>query len=301
MIRKPFALVFLALVWLSPAWGQSSVIGGGVWGDAKKSASYAGPGDVLTGWQAWYGLRAFSAATLGNRLINVCNVSDVVCADLSSSPTTGALVVTTIGGSNCAVVTCTIKTFYDQSGASACSGPCDNTQTTIANRATLVVSCSGLASQPCSQFTTTQFYHSAVLATTYSQPFSASLVYNRYSGTNYGGGINFLSPDSRFGVEGSANQFQVYAGSVVDVTEVDGSFNAANGVFNGSNCAVQINGTDTTASNCGTNGAGNLVGLNFSAGQGSNIEINEAGMNSGGFTSGNRTSLNNQQRSFWGF
>jgi hypothetical protein len=46
-------------------------------------------------------------------------------------------------------------------------------------------------------------------------------VYNKYSGTGYGGLLTISSPDSRFASEGGANQTQLYTGAVFDATATD--------------------------------------------------------------------------------
>jgi hypothetical protein len=105
------------------------------------ACSYTGEGDlVLTGLtpKAWGGLRAFSSLTCGQKAVNVCwpnGAGPEQCTDFLTSATTGNLVVTAISGHNCTSAgECTIKTFYDQTGLLGCSGPCDWTQATVANR-----------------------------------------------------------------------------------------------------------------------------------------------------------------------
>jgi hypothetical protein len=39
MIRKRIAIALAGLIWLSTAWGQSNIIGGGVWGDVKVTSA----------------------------------------------------------------------------------------------------------------------------------------------------------------------------------------------------------------------------------------------------------------------
>jgi hypothetical protein len=102
--------------------------------------NYTGEGDlVLTGLtpHAWAGLRSFSSQVCGKPAINVCwpnGAGPEQCTDFSTSATTGQLVVTAISGHNCTSAgECTIKIFYDQIGTD-CSGPCNWTQATVANR-----------------------------------------------------------------------------------------------------------------------------------------------------------------------
>src|SRR5215472_2356967 len=82
---------------------------------APACGGYQGPGDVVSGATAWWGYRAYNAAKCGTAAVNVCNVSDVVCADQSTSATTGQLFLNTVGGTNCVSAgPCTNKTLYDQ-------------------------------------------------------------------------------------------------------------------------------------------------------------------------------------------
>jgi len=71
--------------------GAPAVVGG-----------YTGPGDVVSGAAAWYGVRAYSAATRGNPALNLCNVNDATCSDVSTDASTGNLSFGgTIGGQSC--------------------------------------------------------------------------------------------------------------------------------------------------------------------------------------------------------
>jgi hypothetical protein len=154
MLRAFGALLFaVGLAFIAHA--QVPMTGAGLakpGGSPPPSCSYTGIGDVVSGAKGYYGLRAYNAASCGNKVAQVCNAGDAACVDMVSSSTTGALVITTVGGTNCAVSTCTVKTLYDQSGALACSSSaCDATQATEADRPTLVVNCTG-ASKPCLDF-----------------------------------------------------------------------------------------------------------------------------------------------------
>lgn len=107
---------------------QVPMTGAGVGAPGGGAASYTGPGDIDT-FTAWWGLRAYSSATRGNNLIEVCNSGDANCVNMASSASTGDLVVTSVGSTDCSVSTCTIKTAYDQSGNSR-----NMSQATEANR-----------------------------------------------------------------------------------------------------------------------------------------------------------------------
>jgi len=132
--------------------------------------SYAGPGDTVGSWLGWWGLRAFSAATKGTRLIKVCNSTggtDTGCTDVSSNATSGVIMPQTIGGIACPGANCTIQTFYDQAGTH------DVTQNSITSRATWSTTCGGLTEQSyCASSAGAAFYNSATPAYTQSQPYS---------------------------------------------------------------------------------------------------------------------------------
>jgi hypothetical protein len=76
-----FALAVTVGVSVS-AFGQSNIIGGGVWGDVKPRASYQGPGDIASGATAWGScVRAYNAA-YANGTNSLCDLVD------SAAPTT---------------------------------------------------------------------------------------------------------------------------------------------------------------------------------------------------------------------
>ena len=79
--------------------------------------AYVGPGDIVSGATAWYGLRAYSAAiaaTGTQKAINIRRASDNTTKDIlirksgNLDPTTAATF--------CASTTCYVTTWYDQTG-----------------------------------------------------------------------------------------------------------------------------------------------------------------------------------------
>ena len=86
---------------------------GSVWG----YSAYVGPGDIVSGATAWYGLRAYSAAVAATgtqKAINIRRASDNTTKDIlirkkrqSRSPTASTF---------CASTTCYVTKWYDQSG-----------------------------------------------------------------------------------------------------------------------------------------------------------------------------------------
>lgn len=260
-------------------------------------ASYTGLGDLgLSGLAAYWGLRAYSSATRGNKAINVCNVSDVACADLSTDATTGNLTIGTVGGSSCAVITCTIKTIYDQSPSNICSGVCDLTQATIGSRPTLVTSCIG--SLPCMACNGSQ--SASVTFPTIGQPYFISGVAKRTSGSGFADVLGFNTAGQvQFLFNNSANNFTIYAGTVgTPATAADGSFHAVSGNYNGASSTLGVNGASTTVNAGAASATGTTtICSNNNSLTGSVAEL--AFWNLGNASSVSALSTN--QHSYWGF
>lgn len=148
--------------------------------------AYCGPGNVIASASAAYGLRAYSLATRGNNLINVCDPSNIACADIASDATTGRITgFPTLNGTNCgSVTTCTVKTAYELSG----SGAPNVTQTTAANRPTLNPTCSVAAGAwgggPCLVFGSGITLNASSAVPSMSLPLTISSVVQRTGATN---------------------------------------------------------------------------------------------------------------------
>jgi len=271
--------------------GKAAAVGG---------CSYTGPVDVVAGPTILYSTRAASTATCGNKLMNVCNVSDVACGDLSSSASTGKMVISTIGGSNCSIVTCTIKTWYDLSGNAN-----DTTQSTIASRATFTVSCQN--SQPCATCAGSCIYASGSAIST-TQPFTMISYAERTGATT---SLNSIARSVTTTIilefTTSANQAGITAGTLATATASDNAFHSINAVANGASSLLSIDGATATVS-ANTNamsakvfcvGTGNNACT--SAASGLNGNLTEVGIwGSTGFTTSNLTSMNTNQATFWG-
>lgn len=278
------------------AFGQLSSTGVGK--KASVGVTFSGPGDIVSGATAWYGLRAYSAADKGNRLLNVCNVADVACADLSSDATTGALVISTIGGSSCSVVACTIKTMYDRSGSGL-----DVTNTTIAQRPVLTLNCIN-TTLPCATFSGGQGL--SVTFTALSQPITISTVAVRTSTTvendvySSGGGGGSVSA-----FFSGANLWGGYAGSTPTKAATDGNWHSLLNVYNGASGVINVNGSSSTANwgaNTIPNATASIGSFGPGAGSGRNLngKITEVGLWPSGFSAGDQTSMCHNQYTYWG-
>lgn len=213
---------------------------------AGGGGGYSGPGD-LKSYNIWVGTYAYSAATRGAAVVNVCNGG--VCGDLSTHATTGLLVTSTnINGAPCddSGHVCTIKTWYNQ-GASGATY--DFTQATAGSRATLLVSCTGLTGAACGTAT------GAVYETTsnYAQaaPYSLAWVGNRNAGTGanvtaIGDGASAVVAGGGF--FGANNDAYCNAGSNLNPSVTDA-------VWHGFAC--NINGASSNLTVDVTNSSGN--------------------------------------------
>lgn len=256
---------------------------------ASPAAAYSGPGDVVASAAAWYGLRAYSTADRGNRLMNVCNVADVACADLSSDATTGALVISTIGGSSCSIVTCTIKTMYDRSGNSY-----DVTQATIAQRPSLIASC--VNSLPCARFNAANPFLTNTGTASFNQVLTISTVDARKGATSTVTVVFAMGGQVVFHV--GANTLGLFSAGTTTVTANDSVWHATQGVFNGASSVINVDGTGTTV-NPGSGGGTTIVQIGDAV-RTINFDFTEGGMWASSFSAGNRTSMCQNQQAYWG-
>lgn len=190
--------------------------------------------------------------------MNVCNVADVACADLSSDATTGALVISTIGGVACGttvgVNVCTVKTLYGR-GTAFCNGyttACDLTQATIATRPTLVPSCGGTG-KPCLACDGTQHIDNATLSsfiTSGANRVSVSGVAERTGNTsNYGEVIGFDGGNVQFVFNNAANQFIIFAGTIpAGSAATDNTVHSLQGLFGNTSSSQVVDGSSTSVS-----------------------------------------------------
>ncbi len=276
-------------------------------------STYTGPGDVVSGAKAWWGLRAYSAATAGNKIANVCTTIATVdtCVDMFSSATTGNMVILTIGGLTCdnSVVLCNIKTLYDQSGTS-CAGStaCDITQATAAKRAALTISC--LGGLPCMTFVAASQQEMARVSgsgtLSLSQPITLSTVATATSFPTATGSV-FVQDNGS--VRGTYFRFsntpgiELNAGSAFTASAAASTIHAVQAVSNNASSVLYVDGSQST----GTDGTGVLnSGDSMQVG---NDQFNdflqgkifELGIWSSGFSTPNQSSMNSNQHAYWGF
>lgn len=252
------ATVVLCL-WLAvaQAYAGCSMLLCGAGSSGGGAPAFQGPGDIVSGATAWYGLRAFSSAKRGTKAINLCDNAGANCTDISTDAVTGKLNNPgTLGANNCATSnTCLIKIWYDQSGALSCGGSaCDESQATNANMATLTFSC--VNSLPCAVFAGAQFYVSpATLASWASGTISA--VANRTGAFTSAGNIASYGPNTgsanlNFRQVASAVQMFQGTGGIFISNITDSNYHAFQAAFNAASSDLMCGGSaGTSCSNAG--------------------------------------------------
>jgi hypothetical protein len=278
--------------------------------------SYIGPGDVLSGAVAWWGLRCYNAAFSGNMV-------DV--ADAATGSTTGtrlqcaagnvitalssASACTFVTGNACSslattcAISCNIVTLYDQSGNKNCTvgvAACDVTQATNTNRMTFISGCVG--SLPCMTNTGVRGLVSSANFTSLAVPYTIVSAQERTSGTNIQSVVRLASAGNYFG--GAANIIECVSGSSNAVNGVSDNVwhvvqNALNSAGTNTNCI--IDGTTNNFANSVATGTGavSIGGDNFSQFLKGNIV--EVGIWPTEISGTPAVTMNSNIHSYWGF
>lgn len=285
--------------------------------DAAPPAAYQGPGNVVSGATAWWGLRAYSLAKAGTAAINLCDDTGANCSDVLTDGTTGRLANPgTHGVNDCSTSgTCRIATFYDQAGTN-CAGvvACNVTQATNGSRAVLIWSC--INTLPCARFSGGQSYTStANVGATINQPYAFSATSTRTANFTTAQLILQVIAGSQLSFRALANAVAMFAGTggqfIANIS--DSNWHAINSTYNGASSVLFCGGTAGT--NCSAGGTSNPIspgantlpsgntyqlghnsGANFLSG-----DIGEAGIWPLDFTASSRqTNMNANQIAFWG-
>jgi hypothetical protein len=298
------AIAFLAWMLMSGAALAQSSAGqqnenGPCWGGCIGGGIYQGPGDLVTGSVAWFGLRAFNAAALSGtqKSINIVRASDSTAKDIYILPT-GGLDVNT-ASAFCAATTCAVAVWYDQSGLG------QNLSSGAPTRGTLTFNC--LGGNPCVTLNGTSQYYVYFPVGTTSQPITTSAVVTRtanFASSN----VIFLSQTSPYlnGGWGSANDLFIYAGTgSATASATDSAWHALQFIANGASSFISVDNVAGTTT--GSGGTGQLTATGVSIGSGEPVEADYASMNfteigfwPAAFTSAQQTSVCHQQYLYWG-
>jgi hypothetical protein len=258
-------------------------------------ASYSGPGDVVTGATAFYGLRAYNKAyaTGTNHAINIRRTSDSTTTDINIL-TNGSLDVAT-ATSFCAATTCFVDTIYDQVGTHTLI------QATTTAQPQLTFNCLN-TTLPCLTFTaaSTQFLSGAF--TTIAQPNTFSFVAER-TGAATMGAVLGADNAAQAGFNAVANQAFIFAGTTQAVSATDSALHATQAVMQGATSTMNVDGTLSGSLSAGTSSIATPLQLGAS-GVGTNPLnglFGEAIVFGGiAVPPTNQTTLCHNQRLYWG-
>jgi hypothetical protein len=301
----------LALCWSAQA--QQNIVGSGVYGDAKTTSAYTGPGDIVA-YTAWYGFRAYNAAK-ANAGANVA----IFRRSSDSTTCTGVLVASgalDLVGTYCsgstnlstfcanAAGSCFITTLFDQTAGNKCGGAaCDIVQTTAANQPPAIFSCLGtfvcydLTAGTIGLVSANNFTPSTAVQT-------ITAVGNRIDTAAINEGLlaSNGSGNNRLGTASGGTTWTIKGGTSGTITSgalTSNAFHVANGVFNGASSVLNTDGTDVT----GTVTANTTAGApqSIAAAGATHERVLEVGfIDNVALTSGQRTSLCHNAFTYWG-
>lgn len=298
---KRFLAGLLALCLIVPAYaGQMTLLGAGK-PPAAAAGGYTGPGDIVSSWTAWYGLRCFSTSYTGN----VAEIKDTATQLVVTTITCSSGGILNTGSPTALATTCAsaciITTLYDQSGSTNCSAAACNA--TAAPAAAMAFNYSATAANWYATATASTGAQSNSLTSPVSQPYTFSVVAQRTG--------NFTTQQQLCGTSGSgnevyfsssANNLMMYAGSVVAFAATDSTTHALQAIFNGASSTTYLDGTGPTSiSNPGAGTQSGAVQLSNTASNGTTGRIWECGLHPTAISSGNQASLNSNQHTYWGF
>lgn len=293
-MRKFLAFLTAALLCASPV--QAQVGFGGIFPGPGTPASsggggYTGPGDIKT-YSAWFGLRAYNGATAtaGSAAINLCN--GVTCSDVhvTSSGGLSSSDLVTLGCS--AISTCTIHTFYDQTGNGN-----TQTQATAGSRPTFNPSCIG--SLPCAVNNGSDFFNPSGSLTS-SQPISMVWVGERTSNFTTQGNPLETSPGGiQVGYNTSANTLIGYFGSVQSATASDSTWHVLQMLGNGVSGKITVDNTTATKSmGTDTLSSAQIYLMGGDTGRAPTMNFLEGGMIFGDYSTATSTTCGNAN-TYW--
>lgn len=290
------ALIFILLL-VIPALSQILTLGSGA---ALKGTPppFQGPGDVVAGASMWWGLRAYNAAyAMGsNPAADICDVSTGLTCTTINILANGSFDAATAQASASCAVACNVSKLYDQTGNGN-----HITQSTNANRPTLVFNCIG--SLPCIQSTSSSIVLNTATFTPATGVVSLSTVGNRAAGT----GVFLAVNEAGTGQTGNrirggtANLWNLTAGAAGGFTATanDAAWHSANAVVNGASSVLNIDGTETTGTVAGVTTAGGNVA--FRSNTSTTFNETESGIwDNVTFTGTQRTNLCHNQFAYWG-
>jgi hypothetical protein len=260
---------------------------------------YVGPGDLFTGWAAWWGHRAFSSAAIGTNAFTLRRDSDNTTKTFVTLGTGG--IDTTdpfFNGSNYFVTK-----YFDQTGNGN-----DVTQTTAANQPpfSLTTGPGGKPGVDNSSLTDSWCFNSTVVGQV--QPWTVSAVWSTNPG--FGGNQQIIFTDGQIqtgaSVDGAAD-FYMYDGSTLLTSAASSNDGAVHSVHYNSVAGTNNSSIvrDSTTVITGTQSVGiGFGGSSLMATSGGSVRVlgkfGECGVRPG-LNSTQIASLVSNQRAWWGY
>lgn len=221
---------------------------------SPSTATYTGPGDIVSGATTFVGLTAYTAAYatgLGNA-IDVCDTATgLTCTTGIKFLATGYINATAVAALPACAIKCSVTKGYDQTGNG-------NDWTKTANTApVLTFSC--LGALPCltskATATTTNWLTPAIALI--AQPFTYTRVALNISGV----GSFLATPTTNAQANYGINLATCFAGSNANTAASDGSWHSINTVFSNAASDINVDGVQATKT-CGTNNLSGQLSLN---------------------------------------
>jgi hypothetical protein len=294
---------------IAPALAQEPIIGSGVSVTSGAVApSYTGPGDIVSGALFFYGGKAYSAALASSHvaMYNAARVADGHTCDILAAASGGAGNTANCSNSGdngeaattFCTTTCHAAEIYDQIGAGCGGSNCNISIASDGERPTITFSGTNMylvCAGACDGTT--------LNAISITQPFTLSSVINNSSEgvqSNWWG----CSP-LQYGVQNiGANTWFIFAGGAVpSASATDGSFHAIQGVYNNASSDIYIDGS-ANASNLSSNTGCTTTGMQlfeFGGTQQVQGSLGQLGVWLVAFTTGQKSSMNSNEHSNWGF
>lgn len=255
---------------------------------------YVGPGDVVSSATRWWGLRAYTLASVGANAVRLRRDSDNAEQDFATIAG-GGLDTSAISSFKGAANLFIVK-LYDQSGNGV-----DFIQTTAASQLSFALSV--LSAKPVGRkdVDNTNLVTASAFGTL-AQPFTFSYVTRRTSNILFRAVLaDSVDGSPQMGWADVSDTMRFYAGaSNQDVSGVtDNMWHAVQAVFNGSSSDLNINGTVNTK-NPGTDGFASS-GLMIDHIGNLRAEFVEFGLWASAFTSIQSANMSANQHAYWGF
>lgn len=259
------------------------------------AATYTGPGDIVASATAWWGLRAYTTASIGSNVIKLCRSSDSATQNFVCLAT-GALDVASINTFKGAD-TLTVDTLYDQTGNGNHLNLWAGTPSNQPNFLLTGGPNNGL------RFTfdgSRYFGFTGFGGITQVQPWTITSFAIRTA--NFTTAQFIMGQSSAYIMyDALSAAFKFHATADVGATCIDNAWQTFICVGNGASGDISIDGV-STAVNAGTQDFG---GTDFEIGNKLAAPLDngswvEGGIWAGSFSAGNKTSMNSNAHTFWG-